>query len=59
MLEKIQFILENGPEIVGAIVLLLMGVSAVAAWIPGDQPEKTVNKIVAFLSKFSRKPKAD
>jgi len=40
---------------VGALVTLLSAVIAVASLIPGDEPEKTLQKIVDFLSKFSRK----
>lgn len=39
----------------GAITALLAGVIAVAQLIPGDQPEKSLQSIVDFLSKFSRK----
>ena len=40
---------------VGAITALLGAVIAVAQLIPGDEPENTLQKIVDFLSKFSRK----
>ncbi len=40
---------------VGAFVALLSAVIAVASLIPGDEPENTLQKIVDFLSKFSRK----
>jgi hypothetical protein len=40
---------------VGALVALLSAVIAVASLIPGDEPENTLQKIVDFLSKFSRK----
>lgn len=39
----------------GALVALLSAVIAVASLIPGDEPENTLQKIVDFLSKFSRK----
>jgi hypothetical protein len=39
----------------GALTALLAAVAAVATFIPGDEPEKTLQKIVDFLSKFSRK----
>jgi hypothetical protein len=40
---------------VGALVALLSAVIAVASLIPGDEPEATLQKIVDFLSKLSRK----
>jgi len=39
----------------GAITALLGAVIAVAQLIPGDEPEATLQKVVDFLSKFSRK----
>jgi len=39
----------------GALTGLLAAVAAVATFIPGDEPEKTLQKIVDFLSKFSKK----
>lgn len=40
---------------VGALVALLSAVIAIASLIPGDEPENTLQKVVDFLSKFSRK----
>jgi len=40
---------------VGALVALLSAVIAVASLIPGDEPEKTLGKIVDVLAKFSKK----
>jgi hypothetical protein len=39
----------------GAITTLLGAVIAIAQLIPGDEPENTLQKVVDFLSKFSRK----
>ena len=39
----------------GAITALLGAIIAVAQLIPGDEPENTLQKIVDFLAKFSRK----
>jgi hypothetical protein len=39
----------------GALTAMLGAVAAVATFIPGDEPEKTLQKIVDFLSKFSKK----
>jgi hypothetical protein len=40
---------------VGAITALLGAVIAIAQLIPGEQPEKSLQAVVDFLSKFSRK----
>ena len=39
----------------GAITALLGAVVAIAQLIPGDEPENTLQKVVDFLAKFSRK----
>jgi len=39
----------------GALTALLGAVIAVAQLIPGDEPENTLQKVVDFLAKFSRK----
>lgn len=39
----------------GALTTVLTAVIGVASLIKGDEPEKTLQKIVDFLSKFSRK----
>ena len=39
----------------GAITALLGAVIAVAQLIPGDEPERTLSRIVDFLARFSRK----
>ena len=39
----------------GAITALLGAVIAIAPLIPGDEPENTLQKVVDFLAKFSRK----
>ena len=39
----------------GAITAILGAAIAVAQLIPGDEPENTLQKVVDFLAKFSRK----
>lgn len=39
----------------GAITALLGAVIAIAQLIPGDEPEHTLQKVVDFLAKFSKK----
>jgi hypothetical protein len=41
--------------VLGAVTALLTAVIAIASFIPGDQPEKALQAVVDFLSKFSRK----
>ena len=40
---------------VGALVALLSAVIAIASLIPGDEPENSLQKVVDFISRFSRK----
>lgn len=51
----VQWGVAHGPEIVSAIIALLSGVIAVSLIIPGEQPEKALQKVVDFLKKFSAK----
>ena len=39
----------------GAITALLGAVVAIAQLIPGDEPERSLQRVVDFLAKFSRK----
>ena len=41
--------------VLGAVAALLTAVIAIASFIPGEQPEKSLQAVVDFLSKFSRK----
>lgn len=56
--ELIAFIKSIGsmaPEIISALAAGVSSAIAVALLIPGDQPEKTLQKILDFLKKWSRK----
>lgn len=55
LLNGISFVTQNYQAIVSATVALLTGVIAVAMLIPGAEPEKSLQKIVDFVSKFSKK----
>lgn len=48
-------IINNVVVIVGAAGVVLGGFITIFSFIPGDQPEKTLKKIVDILAKFSRK----
>jgi hypothetical protein len=41
--------------VLGALVALLSATVALATLIPGEEPERTLQKIVDFISRFSRK----
>lgn len=49
------FILANYEVIITAIVAILTAAIAVALIVPGEQPEKTLHKIVDVIAKFSKK----
>lgn len=45
----------EGPKLLTTTVAALTALIAVFMLIPGDQPEKALQKVVDFLAKFSRK----
>lgn len=45
----------NWLEVIAALNGLILALIAIFALIPGEQPEKTLRAIVAFITKFSRK----
>lgn len=51
----INWILENWSELLNAVVALLTALIAIFMIIPSEEPEKTLQKIVDFLRKFSKK----
>lgn len=56
-MENLIFLVQNVDLFawLGAITALLGAVIAIAQLIPGEQPEKSLQAVVDFLSKFSRK----
>lgn len=42
-------------ELVGFLALVLSGLIGIAMMIPGDQPEKSLQKVLDFLKKLSKK----
>lgn len=42
-------------ELVGFLVLVLSGLIGIAMMIPGDQPEKSLQNVLDFIKKFSKK----
>lgn len=59
VLSVLKLVMEHGPAIVAALVAILTGVIGIAMLIPGEQPEKALKGVVAFLEKFSAKPKKE
>ena len=59
LLDIVKFLIEVGPQILSAVIGVLSALIALFLLIPGDQPEKALRAAVEFLSKFSKKPKAE
>jgi len=55
LLAFVKSIGQMAPEIISALAAGVSSAIAVALLIPGDQPEKTLQKILDFLKKWSRK----
>lgn len=55
LLAFVKSIGQMAPEIISALVAGLTSAIAVALVIPGDQPEKTLQKMVDFLKRWSKK----
>jgi hypothetical protein len=51
----INWILNHWLEVVGALAAVCTGLIPVFQLIPGEQPEKTLQAIVDFIAKFSKK----
>jgi len=51
----ISNIVNNWQSYLGVITAVLGAAIAVATVIPGDEPERTLQKIVDFISQISRK----
>jgi hypothetical protein len=54
-MEIINNILTNWQSYLGALSAVLVAVIAVSAVIPGDEPERTLQKIVDVIARFSKK----
>lgn len=54
-MELVKTIITHGPEIISALVGLLSALIAVACLIPGDEPEKTLSKVLEVIKKLSAK----
>ena len=49
-------IINNWQAYLGAISAVLVAAIAVAAMVPGDEPERSLQAVVDFISRFSKKP---
>jgi hypothetical protein len=55
LLSIFKFIGANWDGLLGTITAIFVALIAFFQIIPGDQPEKTLYKIVEFIKKWSRK----
>jgi len=53
-MDVLNWILMNYQAIITGLVGILSGVAAISMVIPGEQPEKTLQQIVDFISKLSK-----
>ena len=51
----LAWILANYEALLVGIIGILTGIIGIAMLVPGDQPEKSLKSVVAFLEKFSKK----
>lgn len=50
-----SWLVTEGPHVLSAIIGVLTAIIGLAMLIPGEQPEKALQKAVDFLSKYSKK----
>jgi len=49
-------ILNNWQSYLGAVSAVLVAAIAVSAMFPGDEPERSLQAVVDFIARFSKKP---
>lgn len=54
-MDLITHLASNWQSYLGVVTAVLGAAIAVATLIPGDEPERTLQKIVDFISQISRK----
>ena len=54
-MDFITHLLNNWQSYLGVVTAVLAAAIAVASVIPGDEPERTLQKIVDFIASISRK----
>jgi len=55
VLAIMNWIIASGPNFLSALIAVLSALIALCLMIPGEQPEKFLQSVVDFLSKFSKK----
>lgn len=55
LISSLKYVLEVGPEFIALTVGVLTALIALFMIIPGEEPEATLQAVVNFLTKFSRK----
>ena len=48
-------IMAQVQHVAGLVIMILTGVIGIAMIIPGEQPEKALQKALDFIKKFSKK----
>lgn len=48
-------IMAQAQHVAGLVIMILTGVIGIAMMIPGEQPEKSLQKVLDFIKKFSKK----
>ena len=48
-------IMAKAQDILGQMVVIITALIAIFMVIPGDQPEKALQKVLDFIKKFSKK----
>lgn len=54
-IEVFKWIIANWQEVLIAVQGILTAIIALALIIPGEQPEKTLKKVVDLIAKLSKK----
>ena len=54
-MDVINNILNNWQSYLGALSAVLVAAIAVSAMIPGEEPEASLQKVVDFIARFSKK----
>ena len=54
-MERLKFVFDNYYSIIGALAAVLGGLITIFLLIPGDQPEKALQRVVDFLARISKK----
>lgn len=55
MLQVVSWCTTQGPIVLSAVVAVLTALIGLFMLIPGEQPEKALQKVVDFISKYSAK----